>query len=72
MFYALSLLISLLFVALTFVLARNLLKLICRTPPGRAGIEVPYAHGGGSSAALLRSGHGHVLVRLWPDEPLDR
>jgi len=39
-FYALSLLISLLFVALTFVLARNLLKLFRRAPPGSVGLEV--------------------------------
>ena len=45
---------------------------VCRTPAGRAGVEVPHAHGGGSAAAFIRSCHGDVLVCLRTDESLDR
>ena len=71
-FAALSALIFLLFVALTFVLMRNLLKLFAERRLGVLGAKFQHAHGSRRSAALFSPGHDDVLVRLWTDESLHR
>ena len=66
---ALTLLVSLLFGGLIFVLMRNLIKLFAER---RLGIELSYAAGGRKPAAFVYSCAGDVLVFLRPDEPLHR
>src|SRR5579864_8602482 len=38
----------------------QLAEVVCRAAPGRAGLEVPHAHGGRGFAALIAARHGDV------------
>ena len=71
-FAALSALIFLLFVALTFVLMRNLLKLFAERRLGVLGAKFRTRMVAGALASVLSAGHDDVLVRLWTDESLHR
>ena len=71
-FAGLSALVFLLFVALTFVLARNLIKLFAERRLGVLGSKFRTRDRRGWTLALVSASHLHVLVRVWADEPLDR
>ena len=70
-FAALSALIFLLFVALTFVLLRILLRLYAERKTGRDGIEAAQPNGDGRAAVVAGAGHLPVPVLLRLDQPVD-